>query len=109
MEKHKPSSPLVNLLAYSFAYRQLRRFLIEYILLHLLLASRWHSLVTSSSPDPSRMRGSNSVGNFEALANPIRSIPTVFSESDLDNIGPPNYTQLTSHVSSYNKRQMFGI
>ncbi|XP_026407511.1 uncharacterized protein LOC113302778 isoform X1 [Papaver somniferum] len=74
------------------------------------VASRWHALVTSNSPDPSRMRGSNSVGNFEALANPIRSIPTVFSESDLeslDSIGPPNYTQLASHVSSYNKRQAF--
>ncbi|KAI3849387.1 hypothetical protein MKX03_002552 [Papaver bracteatum] len=74
------------------------------------VASRWHALVTSNSPDPSRMRGSNSVGNFETLVNPIRSIPTVFSESDLeslDSIGPPNYTQLASHVSSYNKRQAF--
>ncbi|KAI3908529.1 hypothetical protein MKX01_009331 [Papaver californicum] len=53
---------------------------------------------------------SNSVGNCEALANPIRPIPAVFSESDLeslDSIGPPNYTQMASHLSAYNKRQAF--
>ncbi|KAI3929438.1 hypothetical protein MKW92_011761 [Papaver armeniacum] len=71
------------------------------------IASQCHALSTSNSPDPSCMRGSKSVGNFEALANPRRTIPAVFSESDLeslDSIGQPNYTQL---ASSYNKRQAF--
>ncbi|KAI3847961.1 hypothetical protein MKX03_017486 [Papaver bracteatum] len=95
------------------------------------IASQCHALLTSNSPDPSCMRGSKSVGNFEALANPRRTmdpscmrgsksvgnfealanprrtIPAVFSESDLeslDSIGQPNYTQL---ASSYNNRQAF--
>ncbi|KAI3986496.1 hypothetical protein MKX01_037778 [Papaver californicum] len=74
------------------------------------VASRWHALLTSNSSDPSHMRGSNSVDNFEALANPIRPMPAVYSESDLeslDSIGPPNYTQTASHLSAYNKRQAF--
>ncbi|KAI3857223.1 hypothetical protein MKX03_015796 [Papaver bracteatum] len=73
------------------------------------VASQWHALLTSNSSDlPSRMRGSNSTGNFEGLVNPIRTIPFVFSESDLESwdgiIGPSSYTQM---ASSYNKRQAF--
>ncbi|KAI3847962.1 hypothetical protein MKX03_017487 [Papaver bracteatum] len=75
------------------------------------VASQWHALLTSYSSDTSsRMRGSTSVDNFEALANPIRPIAAVFSESDLeslDSFGPPNYTQMASHLSTYNKRQAF--
>ncbi|RZC63696.1 hypothetical protein C5167_025444 [Papaver somniferum] len=72
------------------------------------VASQWHALLTSNSSDASRMRGSNSIGNFETLVNPIRTIPVVFSGSDLESwdgiIGPPSYTQM---ASSYNKRQAF--
>lgn len=74
------------------------------------IASRWHALVTCNSS----LRGSNSVNNFEATANSMASsIPTNFSESDLeslDSVGPPpNYTRLASHAASYNKRQAFGM
>ncbi|KAI3919539.1 hypothetical protein MKX01_018362 [Papaver californicum] len=56
------------------------------IFLHATAKISHRAQLTNNSPNPSRMRGSNSVGNFEALANPIRSIPIVFSESDLESL-----------------------
>lgn len=73
------------------------------------LASRWHAVVTCSSPDASQLSVSNSVGSLEA-ANALRSLYIVNSESDLeslDYIPRPTNTQLASYMSSYHKRQSF--
>lgn len=77
------------------------------------LASRWHALATcgSSSTDSSQHRLSNNVGNLEP-ANNFNSIDINYSESDLDSldyVAIPTNTQLASYMSSYHKRQAFGM
>ncbi|EOY00846.1 Uncharacterized protein TCM_010771 isoform 2 [Theobroma cacao] len=74
------------------------------------LASRWHALATCTSTEAS-LRGSNSVGNMEAF-NQLNSLRMTFSESDLesvDYVAMPTTTQLASYVSSYHRRQAFGM
>ncbi|KAF8390605.1 hypothetical protein HHK36_025132 [Tetracentron sinense] len=73
------------------------------------VASRWHALVTSISPDASHLRVSSSAGNLEA-AYPVGSLSIGYSESDLeslDYVAMPTNTHLASYMSSYHKRQAF--
>ncbi|EEF47519.1 conserved hypothetical protein [Ricinus communis] len=75
------------------------------------VVSRWHALATCGSGDSSHMRVSNSAGNLEA-PNPLNSLQITYSESDLesaDYIAMPTNTQLASYMSSYHKRQAFGM
>ncbi|XVF85204.1 hypothetical protein PTKIN_Ptkin17bG0099200 [Pterospermum kingtungense] len=73
-------------------------------------ASRWHALATCTSTDAS-LRGSNGTGNMEAF-NQSNSLHMTFSESDLesvDYVAMPTTTQLASYMSSYHRRQAFGM
>ncbi|KAG5521901.1 hypothetical protein RHGRI_034204 [Rhododendron griersonianum] len=75
------------------------------------LASRWHATVTCSSADASQMRISSSMGNL-GVASTLGSVFTNNSESDLESlerIAMPRITHLDSYMSSYLKRQAFGI
>lgn len=75
------------------------------------LASRWHATVTGSSADASQMRISSSMGNL-GVASTLGSAFTNNSESDLESlehIAMPRITHLDSYVSSYLKRQAFGM
>ncbi|KAL0004510.1 hypothetical protein SO802_012071 [Lithocarpus litseifolius] len=75
------------------------------------LASRWHALVTCSSADSSQHRVSNNVGNMEP-ENFLNYIDINYSESDLeslDYVAIPTNSQLASYMSSYHKREAFGM
>lgn len=75
------------------------------------LASRWHALLTCSSTDSLHNRVSNNVGNLEVAVN-LDSIEINFSESDwdsLDYVPIPTNAQWASYMSSYHKRQAFGM
>lgn len=75
------------------------------------VASRWHALVTCTSTDASQLRLSNSVENLEA-ATALNSLQRDYSESDLeslDYVAIATNTQLASYMSSYHKRQAFGM
>lgn len=75
------------------------------------LASRWHAFLACSSTDSSYNRVSNNVGNLEAAIH-LNSIEINYSESDLESLdyGPiPTNAQLASYMSSYHKRQAFGM
>jgi hypothetical protein len=75
------------------------------------LASRWHAFLACSSTDSSCNRVSNNVGNLEAAIH-LNSIEINFSESDLESMdySPiPTNAQLASYMSSYHKRQAFGM
>lgn len=75
------------------------------------LASRWHALLTCSSTDSLHNRVSNNVGNLEAAIN-LDSMEINYSESDLDSsdyVPIPINAQLASYMSSYHKRQAFGM
>lgn len=72
------------------------------------LASRWHAVATCS-PDSSRVQHSTSLGSLPC--NSSDSMFRPYSESDLeslDYIDMPN-SRLASFVSSYHKRQSFGM
>ena len=73
------------------------------------LASRWHALVTCG--DSSQHRVSNHVGNTEP-ENFLNYIDINYSESDLeslDYVAIPTNSQLASYMSSYHKREAFGM
>lgn len=73
------------------------------------LASRWHAVATCSEGTQSRY--SNSFANLEA-GNPFDSLELNFSESDLESLDYmpiPTNSQLATYMSSYNKRQAFGM
>lgn len=75
------------------------------------LASRWHALVTCGSADSSQHRVSNNVGNMEP-ENFLNNIDINYSESDLeslDYVAIPTNSQLASYMSSYHKREAFGM
>lgn len=75
------------------------------------LASKWHATVTCSSADASQIRVSSSMGNL-GVANTLGSVFINNSESDLESlehITMPRNTHLGSYVSSYRKRQAFGM
>lgn len=75
------------------------------------IASRWHAILTCSSNDTSHHRSLNSVGSLEVL-NTLNSLVINYSESDVesvDYIGMPSNTQLASYLSSYHRRQAFGM
>lgn len=75
------------------------------------LASRWHALATCHSAESSQLRVSNSAGNLEA-SSPLNSVYMNYSESDLeslDYVAMPTNTQLASYMSSYHRRQAFGM
>ncbi|KAB1207799.1 hypothetical protein CJ030_MR7G010003 [Morella rubra] len=75
------------------------------------LASRWHALLTCSATDASHSRVSNNVGNLETMIH-LSSVEISYSESDLeslDYIPIPTNAQLASYMSSYHKRQAFGM
>ena len=75
------------------------------------IASRWHAILTCSSNDTSQHRNLNSVGSLEAV-NTLNSLVINYSESDLeslDYIGMPTNTHLASYLSSYHRRQAFGM
>lgn len=75
------------------------------------LASKWHALSTCSSTDTSQLRTSNSTGNLEVCNRP-NSLNTNYSESDLESLDyvvMPTSAQLVSYMSSYHKRQAFGM
>ena len=72
------------------------------------VASKWHAWITCGSGS-SHLRGSNGSGNFEVV--PATSVAMDYSESDLeslDNVTLQTTTQITSHMSSYHKRQALG-
>lgn len=74
------------------------------------LASRWHALVTCSTV-VSQNRNSNSTGNLLAV-NAVNSLHINYSESDLeslDYVAMPSQIQLASYMSSYHRRQAFGM
>ncbi|CAK9143457.1 unnamed protein product [Ilex paraguariensis] len=73
------------------------------------VASRWHALVTCNSNEASQSGISTNDGKSEA-ANAQVSLRINYSESDLestDYVPLPTDTHLTSHMSSYHKRQAF--
>lgn len=75
------------------------------------IATRWHSLVTCASNDDSQMGMRNASGSLEAT-NAAGKLPISFSESDvesIDYVALPVSTHMTSEVSSYDKRQAFGM
>lgn len=73
------------------------------------VASRWHASVTCNLNEVSQL-GVN--GNLDAANNVVDSFVKTNSESDLesDNYVPtPTNVQLASYMSSYHKRQAFGM
>ncbi|XP_050117541.1 uncharacterized protein LOC126595208 [Malus sylvestris] len=75
------------------------------------VASRWNALMTCSSNDTSHNRSSNGSVNSEA-ANSLNSLHISYSDSDLesmDYVQMPTNTQLASYMSSYHRRQAFGM
>ncbi|KAA8540707.1 hypothetical protein F0562_024374 [Nyssa sinensis] len=73
------------------------------------VASRWHALVTCNSNDASQSGTVTNGGSLEA-AYPTSSLPISYSASDLESIDYmplPSNIQLSSHMSSYHKRQAF--
>ena len=76
------------------------------------VASRWHALVTCSSNDSSQLgTPTSSGGNLEA-AFPAGTLPINYSESDLESMNyvpMPTNIQLASYMSTYHKRQAFGM
>lgn len=75
------------------------------------VASRWHASVTCSSNSVTQM-GINSNGGSVEAANSSTSIPTSYSESDLESVEyvpMATNTQLASYMTMYHKRQAFGM
>lgn len=78
------------------------------------LASRWHAAVTCSSADASQIRVSSSMGNLGVASRP-NTMGSVFinnSESDLESLEHITMLRNThsgSYLSSYCKRQAFGM
>ncbi|XP_044485807.1 uncharacterized protein LOC123211263 isoform X2 [Mangifera indica] len=73
------------------------------------VASRWHASVTCSSNSVTQM-GINSNGGSVEAANSSTSIPTSYSESDLESVEyvpMATNTQLASYMTMYHKRQAF--
>lgn len=77
------------------------------------VTSRWHALVTCNSNDASQLGIPNNGGNTEPTNPPAAaSLSISYSESDLeaaDFVPEPTNTQLVSSMSSYHKRQAFGM
>lgn len=74
------------------------------------LASRWHALVTCNT-DASHQGASNNLGNLLAADN-LNLLDINYSESDLESleyVAMPTQTQLASYMSSYHRRQAFGM
>lgn len=75
------------------------------------IASRWHALISCTSNDGSFSAVSDSGGNSD-VPFPVRPLSARYSESDLES---SEYSQLhmnlqfTSSMSSYQKRQAFGV
>uniref|UniRef100_A0A1D1Y9R4 Putative protease AXL1 n=1 Tax=Anthurium amnicola TaxID=1678845 RepID=A0A1D1Y9R4_9ARAE len=70
------------------------------------LASKWHALITCSSPDASEVRFTNSSGNLRTI--PSVSLAINCSESDLeslDNAAVQTNFHVTSYLSSYHQRE----
>lgn len=75
------------------------------------VCSRWHALVTCNSNGAPQMGIVNNVGNVEASQGQSL-LPINYSESDLesiDDVPVPINTQLSSYMSTYQKRQAFGM
>ncbi|KAL2465442.1 Protein of unknown function (DUF3537) [Abeliophyllum distichum] len=73
------------------------------------IASRWHALVSCNSNDGSFSAVSDSGGNSD-VPHPVRPLSVHYSENDLesgDYMQLPTNLQLTSSMSSYQKRQAF--
>jgi hypothetical protein len=75
------------------------------------VAAKWHSIVTCASDDTSQVEISSNCGSSEA-ANTGHLLCINYSESDLeavDYVPVPTTTQLASYMSTYHKRQAFGM
>lgn len=76
------------------------------------LASRWHALMTcGSSSEGSAPRPQNNTGNSEPPYT-LSSLHLDYSESDLESleyVAIPTSAQLASYMSTYHKRQAFGM
>ena len=75
------------------------------------VAAKWHSIVTCASDDTSQVEISSNCGSSEA-ANTGHLLRINYSESDLeavDYVPVPTTTQLASYMSTYHKRQAFGM
>lgn len=75
------------------------------------IGTKWHALVTCSSNDASQVGITNNGGSLEAV-NPSGLLRINYSESDLESVDyvpVPTNTQLASFMSSYHRRQAFGM
>lgn len=75
------------------------------------VASRWHALVTCNSNDASVSEFSSDGRNVEAPKT-VGELSVNYSEGDLESadcMPPPANIQLTSTMTSYHKRQAFGM